>query len=244
MFLEEYKLYTIYHHDKPDSNSKMIFTFPTSLGSKLDIINFGTLDSILNENIIFVFFQTNDKDYFYNNEPDEIKVPILKKYITTVETTMPKIIKKYSITSTPVLLGCSMGGYYAQLFYFRNPSQFHCISLGGVCSLSTLDRNGTNKFDSDKVIDYWKNQKLWKEFDPIQLQIKRKQPTKALLCFGCFDDNDFIVDTYYLYGNLPIWNYIKIYMLGHNFPSWTQMIYDIFKNSNTYFHDFRIDFYK
>jgi esterase/lipase superfamily enzyme len=238
-------LYAIHMGNCVAHNPTLIYTFPTSNGEKNDIYNLHILDSILNENIIIICFQTYDDICFYDqNIHDDEKILNLEQFLTDVEQVIKSTIEQYKTHKIPILLGCSMGGYYAQLLFMRNPNKFHCISLGGVCDLSILDKCANNIFVGDHVINYNNNKEIWDKYNPCQIPMTEKLHTKIISCFGMINDEDLIPNIVPFYTRINTWNYIKYYDLCHDFSSWRFMAHDIFKGNMPDFHDFRIDFYK
>lgn len=224
-------------------NPNVIFTFPTSCGNKMDLINFNVLESILNENTIFVFFQTDDPNCFYDPKlSDQQKAFNLEQFLLKLETTMYSILNHYHTTKTPILFGCSMGGYYAHLLFMRNLNRFHCISLGGFCHLKILDKKD-GPFNGDKVIDYFNCQQLWDQYNPIMMRKINGLDVIVISCLSLPNDYVFLNDMYVYYLRLDTWNYIKTYNLQHDFDSWREMVKDIFKGDNQEFNDFRVEFY-
>lgn len=239
------KLYEIYKCKNCSRNPTIIFTFPTSNGKKKDILNLDIVAPILNEDILFVLIQTDDDNCFYNSSlSDNDKINNLNSFCKSIDKLFEYIFEKYPTSKTPILMGCSMGGYYAQLFYMRHPNKFNCISLGGMCNIEILDINAEHLWNGDKIINYYENKKDWDKFNPYELDSTRNTTTKLISCFGGKEDGFLIKDVYNFHQKLKTWNYIKIYDLYHNHGSWYVMINDIFKGSSTEFHDFRMDFYK
>ena len=245
MYVEETELFSIFKSPNCSSNPNIIFTFPTSNGSKYDIMNFDVLSPILNENLLIVLIQTDDYSCFYSTASDEIKIKYLSKFIRDVKNVFNYVLKKYPTNKKPILLGCSMGGFYAQYFYMSCPNKFICFSLSGFSNLSLLDKNGqSHNFNDDKVINYYANKFMWDFYNPVYLEHKHRILSKIFICFAVHDDGIFIDDSVSFYYNSNISNYIKYYDEYHSFPSWRNMAYDIFKGCGPEFHEFRLDFYR
>jgi esterase/lipase superfamily enzyme len=239
-------LYTIYiPSGKIHDNPHIIFVFPTSNGDKMDIIHFDVLQSIYRENIIIVSLQTCDSNCFYDSSLSDLeKTTNLEEYLTHVNNIIDHILNTHQTNKKSILLGCSMGGYYANLMFMRYPNRFHCISLGGFIHLQILDKNATHQFNDDKIINYIVNQDLWNQYNPIKLASSQHRDTYIISCFATTDDAVFIEDTKIYYSYLSNYRHIKTYDdLHHNFSSWQQMASDIFKGSDPLFHDFRLIFY-
>lgn len=245
MIIETNKLFSIYKSCHSDLNPTIIFTFPTSNGQRTDIINFNVLDPILDENIIIVMIQTQDDMCFYDPDMSEhAKMLKLSDFFNTIDTIFTNILSRYKTTKTPILLGCSMGSYYALMCFLRHPNRFHSISLGGMCDISILDKNASQTPYEDRVINYYDYQDYWDHYNPIALPITTKFNTRLIACYGIKQDNFLKATVYDLHDRIKTWNYIKMYDLGHDFSAWQNMVTDIFKGTSTEFHDFRIEFYE
>lgn len=245
MIVENNNLFAIYRSDKCDNNPHIIFTFPTSNGHHTDVFNFNVFNPIRDENVIIVMIQTNDYQCFYDPMmSDQQKMMNLDDFLSLIDTVFTLILCKYETKRTPILMGCSMGGYYAQLFYLRHPNKFHCISLGGMCDISILDKNAVHNYSEDRIINYdiYKNQ--WDHYNPAVMPITEPLHTRLIACFGAKSDMFLMKNCYEFHHRIETWNYIKVYNLAHNFDAWRTMVYDIFKGSSLEFHEFREEFYE
>ena len=226
------------------ANPNIIFTFPTSNGNKLDILNFGVMLPIFSENVVIVCLQTRDYDCFYNPHiTDNEKVINLENYLHDVDKVIDDVLERYRTIKIPIVMGCSMGGYYAHLMYMRYPNKFNCITFGGLCDLSILDKNANNGLFNDRIIDYYNNKQIWDKYNPMAITNTDKLHTKIIACYGLPEDNDLINGVYEYYLRLNTWNYIKKYTYGHNFTDWGKMLEDVFKGKTIEFHEFRREFY-
>lgn len=254
MFIKTTESYTIYRTQNagPNSNPNMIITFPTSRGHKHDMFQFGVLQSLMNENIVFLFMQTRDQECFYDPKlSDEEKTRNLETYLNEAKEIIDEVKIKYEpMTRRPILIGCSMGGYYAQLFFMKYPNQFDCISLGGFCDVSLMDRHADHMYQDDKTIDYWAHRDLWDRYNPCCLDIDKaiplKNTNKIFSCFGVIHDQPLMRSVYEFCHRLETYSidmYIKQYDLCHDFHAWGNMVRDIFKGTTPEFHDFRLNFY-
>lgn len=245
MIVKTTELYTVYRSQNAGPNPNMIITFPPARGHKHDLFQYGILQPLMNENVVFLFLQTRDHECFYDPKlSDEEKTQNLKSYITEIKEVIDEVKGKYEpMTRRPILMGCSMGGYYAQLFFMKYRNQFDCISLGGFCDLAIMDHHTDHMFQDDKVIDYWGHRDLWDQYNPCCLQSDGSLQNKIFSCFGITCDQPLMRNVYDFYRRLGVYNYIKQYNLCHDFHSWGNMVRDIFKGTTPEFHDFRMNFY-
>jgi len=239
------KLFSIYKSERLDKNPHIIFTFPTSNGQNTDILNFNVLESLLGDNVLIFMIQTQDYNCFYDPMiGDHRKIMNLSDFFQIVDTIFNNILVSYETIHKPLLLGCSMGGYYAQMCFLMHPNRFNCISLGGMCDISVLDKNNPNTPWGDRVINYYNFKQYWDQYNPVAFPIKEKLHTRLIACFGTRQDGFLMERVYEFHNRIETWNYIKMYDLGHSFDAWREMATDIFKGTSQEFHDFRQELWK
>lgn len=239
------EMYKIYEGVGLKENPVIMYTFPTSKGKKEDLINYGVLESIMDENIVIVSIQTRDDECFYSKEiKDEEKIRNVYRFIKDVEGIVKLVESKYKTRKSPIVYGCSMGGYYAHLMYMMNQNKYDCISLGGFCDIKIMDRKARHKYECDKVINYERKKEEWDGVNPIAIKAEGEIERKIMSCYGTREDEELMRGIVEFYERLKTWNYVGYYDMGHNFESWERMTRDIFKGERGEYHEFRKEFYE
>ena len=220
--IENTPTYSLIYHSR-DKVTIPTYFFPTSCGNRWDPYNFGLCDTVKDlNNVLIVLVDTPDMKSFYASVDQSTKISHVDKFVKDFDVLRKTLRGQFPNLQGPaILVGTSMGGYYASLLQMVYKGKDYVIGYSPLVDIRLMDNVSGEE---------------WNRLNPI---FSIDKNCEKIFYF-------YTLDGCYTYLSDPVKKYLQPYIHPgtHDWPTWRQMSWRFFKGSDVGPHSFRLWFYE